>query len=40
MTAQVLRELKTLQALTGMNGRDCGLIVVKPVKRGGTCQIS
>jgi hypothetical protein len=32
---QMIRELKTLQALTGMHGRNCKLIVVKPAKRGG-----
>jgi hypothetical protein len=27
---QVVRELKTLQALTAMNGRNCRQIVAKP----------
>ena len=30
---QVIRELKTLQALTGMHGRNWKLIVVKPSRR-------
>jgi hypothetical protein len=32
---QVIRELKAPEALAGMSGRNCKLIVVKPEKRGG-----
>jgi hypothetical protein len=32
---QIIRELKTPQALIGMGASNCKLIVVKPVKRGG-----
>ncbi len=32
---QIIRELKAPEALAGMSGRNCKLIVVKPEKRGG-----
>jgi hypothetical protein len=32
---QIIRELKTPQALFGMGANNCKLIVVKPEKRGG-----
>jgi len=32
---QVIRELKAPEALAGMSGRNCKLIVVKPERRGG-----
>jgi hypothetical protein len=35
---QVIRELKSPAALTGMHGRNCKLIVVKPAKRKGSCR--
>jgi|RhiMethySRZTD1v2_1073278.scaffolds.fasta_scaffold515235_2 hypothetical protein len=32
---QIIRELKAPEALAGMSGRNCKLIVVKPERRGG-----
>ena len=32
---QIIRELKTEHALTGMHGRNCKVIVVKPERRKG-----
>ena len=32
---QIIRELKAPEALAGMSGRNCLLIVVKPERRGG-----